>query len=157
MLTAKMISKALCDSQYSLRCMCLENVFIPPSRWECDFLAITKSFYFHEFEIKLSREDYARDFRTKKNKHLAYKNGSPRWPIPKFFYFVVPEGLVSEVPDHCGLISVTEKDGRAWLMMEKCAPKNKHASKLTPQQVFNVGFKATLRLRFHKGNSFANS
>lgn len=41
------------------------NVFA----WESDSLAITKSKYAYEFEIKISRADFKNDFKHKKVKH----------------------------------------------------------------------------------------
>ena len=93
--------------------------------WEADFLSISKAGYITEYEVKISKSDYKADFnkqldirmKTPLFKHDAYAMGVDscvRYSrhdeysirIPKHFYFVCPEGMISKdkVPTHCGLI-----------------------------------------------------
>lgn len=76
--------------------------------WESDVLKITKSGYAYEFEIKISRSDFKNDFKHKKKKHTLLESKENSSKIPNYFYYVVPEGLVSEeeVPEYAGLIYV---------------------------------------------------
>lgn len=76
--------------------------------WESDVLKITKSGYAYEFEIKISRGDYKNDFKHKKKKHLLLENKENKAKMPNYFYYVVPEGLITEdeVPEYAGLIYV---------------------------------------------------
>lgn len=76
--------------------------------WESDVLKITKSGYAYEFEIKISRGDFKNDFKHKKKKHLLLENKENKAKMPNYFYYVVPEGLVTEdeVPEYAGLIYV---------------------------------------------------
>ena len=76
--------------------------------WESDVLKITKSGYAYEFEIKISRGDFKNDFKHKKKKHLLLENKENNSKMPNYFYYVVPEGLVTEdeVPEYAGLIYV---------------------------------------------------
>lgn len=76
--------------------------------WESDVLKITKSGYAYEFEIKISRPDFKNDFKHKKKKHILLESKENSSKIPNYFYYVVPEGLVSEeeVPEYAGLIYV---------------------------------------------------
>lgn len=76
--------------------------------WESDVLKITKSGYAYEFEIKISRGDFKNDFKHKKKKHLLLENKENKTKMPNYFYYVVPEGLVTEneVPEYAGLIYV---------------------------------------------------
>lgn len=76
--------------------------------WESDVLKITKSGYAYEFEIKISRADFKNDFKHKKKKHTLFENKENSSKIPNYFYYVVPEGLVSEeeIPEYAGLIYV---------------------------------------------------
>ena len=76
--------------------------------WESDVLKITKSGYAYEFEIKISRGDFKNDFKHKKKKHLLLENKENSSKMPNYFYYVVPEGLVTEdeVPEYAGLIYV---------------------------------------------------
>jgi hypothetical protein len=58
-----------------------------------------------EYEIKLSKSDFKRDFRDKAAKHeaLRLQTGSTR--IPAFFYFVAPitEVSLDDIPAYAGL------------------------------------------------------
>lgn len=73
---------------------------------ESDFLTVTKNGYVDEYEIKISRSDFLRDFG--KSRHISYKDPSqyPESRFPNRFWFVVPDGLMSidETPDYAGLI-----------------------------------------------------
>jgi hypothetical protein len=71
--------------------------------WESDLLFLTKSDYFYEFEIKVSRADFKNDFK-KVNKHEVLKD-SNNHRKPNYFIYAVPEGLirVEEVPEYAGL------------------------------------------------------
>jgi hypothetical protein len=76
--------------------------------WESDVLKITRSGYAYEFEIKISRGDFKNDFKHKKKKHLLLENKENKSKMPNYFYYVVPEDLITEdeVPEYAGLIYV---------------------------------------------------
>lgn len=76
--------------------------------WESDVLKITKSGYAYEFEIKISKADFKNDFKHKKKKHLLLENKENKAKMPNYFYYVVPEDLITEdeVPEYAGLIYV---------------------------------------------------
>jgi hypothetical protein len=116
------------------------NVFA----WESDSLAITKSKYAYEFEIKISRADFKNDFKNKKMKHQLLEGtyelfgdeflGDGKMGLndrPNYFYYVVPENLIAveEVPNYAGLVYVKpryNRDGKIyWYDTEiiKSAPK----------------------------------
>jgi len=90
-------------SNYDYR---LFNVFVFQN--ESDFLAVSKSGYVWEIEIKVSRADFKNDFkkmdRGGKNKHEKLQSG--KGLKPNKFCFAVPNKLISvkEVPDYAGLI-----------------------------------------------------
>jgi hypothetical protein len=75
--------------------------------WESDVLKFTNSGYAYEFEIKISKADFKNDFKNKKKKHALLENKEDV-NKPNYFYYVVPEGLVTEdeVPEYAGLIYV---------------------------------------------------
>jgi len=91
------------------------NVYI--LQGEQDMLAISKAGYASEFEIKMTRADYKADF-----KKTTYVSGvqlkhdvlsgkiqpEEPWQAPKYFWFVVPEGVVNEadIPPYAGLMYV---------------------------------------------------
>lgn len=79
--------------------------------WESDFLALTKSGYLYEGEVKISRSDFKADFK-KEQKHTLLKEsyekleGTEGKLRPHYFFYAVPEGLISaeEVPEYAGLV-----------------------------------------------------
>ena len=75
--------------------------------WESDYLAITNSGYVYECEIKISRGDYHNDSKKVK-KHIILEDINTDEQRPNYFYYVVPDGLISvdEVTDEYGLIYV---------------------------------------------------
>lgn len=83
---------------------------------DADFVAVTSSGQVYEFEIKVSRADFLRDF--KKRRHAIYTDERPGQK-PNRFWYVAPPGVVDEnLPEWAGLIEVTE-DG---LVEKKKAP-----------------------------------
>ena len=83
------------------------NLFV--YNWESDYLAITRSGIAYECEIKISKQDFLNDSK-KHNKHLIISEGRLPEGRPNYFYYAVPEGLISaeDVPEHAGLIYVME-------------------------------------------------
>ncbi len=78
---------------------------------EADFVAVSRSNYITECEIKISRSDFLKDFK-KVDKHL--RMSSRKWDSlarPNYFYFVCPGGLIheNEVPEYAGLIWVGDR------------------------------------------------
>lgn len=75
--------------------------------WESDYLAITKSGYAYECEIKISRSDFFNDSK-KVDKHIILEGKDEKRQRPNYFYYAVPEGLLKpeEIPDDYGLIYV---------------------------------------------------
>lgn len=130
-MTAKDINKFL-EIHYSNAKYTMSNVYFfghPYS--ETDFLVIQDKGYIYDIEVKISRGDFAADFKKvskhsileKGNYTAKYKypylkeDGTREWvnpgdPIPhkrpNRFYYCVPEGLVSknEVPKYAGLLYV---------------------------------------------------
>ena len=110
-------------------------VIIPnytPAQWfECDIMYLTVAQYMREYEIKLTVADFRADFMKGANgqdhhryvgglwtkqpylsKHQRLANGDPKGP--KQFWYVTPEGLVSQddIPDYAGLWWVTDQPHR---------------------------------------------
>lgn len=86
--------------------------------WESDFLAITRSLYAYEVEVKMSKQDFFNDFKKDK-KHKVLKDGIIKvggvisYP-PNYFYYACPPNMidVSEVPSYAGLIYVDVSKNR---------------------------------------------
>lgn len=75
---------------------------------EMDILSVTTHNYLYEYELKISRNDFHNDAKKTK-KHDKLKD-TGRIDKPNYFYYVVPEGLVSlkEIPEYAGLITVSD-------------------------------------------------
>lgn len=104
--------------QYGWRSWVCPN-FTPDGWWECDLAQVTKSLYFREFEIKLSRSDFKADAgksrsrydRTTRQyvehrKHDLLSQHVEHGPVQ--FNYVTPQGLLdkSEIPEWAGLIEI---------------------------------------------------
>lgn len=95
----------------------LNNLYV--FDWESDYLAITKSWYTYEIEVKISVSDFKNDFsKTEKHKKLLYGNTKNK---PNYFYYAVPEKLIeaNDVPSYAGLIYIRGKQ----MYIVKAAPK----------------------------------
>lgn len=81
----------------------LRNMYV--FGWESDVLILTNSGYWYEIEIKISRADFHNDQKHKSNK-FNYIADEGTWNKPHYFYYAVPEGMISpdEVPPFAGLI-----------------------------------------------------
>lgn len=112
----------------------IPNCF-PPQWYECDLLAITKSGYMYEYEIKLTVTDFKNDTKKGHRDHWPawyskeIKTKHQRLGIhdpngPSCFWFIVPEGLISpqEVPSFAGLIYFIESPW-AHFVRQKKAPR----------------------------------
>ena len=87
---------------------------------ESDFLTFSYKDQTHEFEVKVSRNDFKADFKKSKHEYfeqvlsgnvtyMQYKKERDRRDeIPNRFSFVVPYGLIkrTEVPNYAGLYYV---------------------------------------------------
>ena len=94
----------------------------PPHWWECDVWRLSKSGFWMEYEIKLTIEDFRKDF-SKKQDVISLTRGGPwRTPIverkhdllaakdargPSRFWFVVPFELAGkiDIPPYAGLLA----------------------------------------------------
>lgn len=125
--TEELIQKRLGQffmSQSNIKFLC-ENLFV--YNWESDLLFFTKSGYVYEMEIKITKSDFKNDFKNKGKKHLLLESETDK-NIPNYFYYAVPENLISidEVPEYAGLIYMV--DYYPYYKIVKTAPK-KHKEK----------------------------
>jgi hypothetical protein len=82
---------------------------------ECDVIAISKSDLIYEYEVKISRSDFKKDFIKEKHSQMIegnfIKEGKETlYLTSNHYYFVVPKGLISveEVPNYAGLMYFNE-------------------------------------------------
>jgi len=83
--------------------------------WESDVIALTGSGYVVEYEIKLSRGDFARDQHKARHQALRARVGKETersGKVPSRFFYATPPGLVSEedLPQYAGLTYVTPQE-----------------------------------------------
>jgi hypothetical protein len=101
-MTAKQIQQILTESKMQ-KGIVAQNYYL--GGFEADLLHILEG-KLYEYEIKVSRSDFFKDF-EKKDKHEKLQAGK----LANKFYFVVPTCLVkiAEVPAQYGLIYVNEQ------------------------------------------------
>jgi hypothetical protein len=101
-MTAKEISKVLYKSKMKSGGIVVQNYFY--NGFEADLLHVKDNMLF-EYEIKVSRADFFKDF-EKKDKHEKMQGGK----MANRFYFVVPTCMIkiAEVPAMYGLIYVND-------------------------------------------------
>ena len=83
------------------------------SYYESDLISVSKAGLISEYEIKISADDFRREFKDKRTKHRMLNDGKGfARIIPNYFYFVFPLGLYEsrqlEIPDYAGVIAVSE-------------------------------------------------
>lgn len=79
----------------------INNVYIFGEN-ESDFIAVSKAGLIYEFEIKTTKSDFKKDAAKKRNRNFALGLDAERGPN-KFLY-VVPNGLIVDVPEYAGLV-----------------------------------------------------
>lgn len=121
---------------------------------ECDVISISKSNYIYEYEIKISRSDFKADFNKEKHKLMLEKRcfvidetDDILYLTSNYFYFVVPEKLISidEIPEYSGLIYFT--DGIFKII--KKAPMI-HKTKASSNFIRKLSHNLTCKLIFNK-------
>lgn len=116
--TSKTIADAL-HQKYINNCKYkVPNAYIFKTGWESDFFIQRDNGYCYEFEIKISRADFKKDF-EKVVKHQILKDGTfktskgqiKEWPKrPNKFYYVIPTGIIdfTEIPKYAGLMTIDD-------------------------------------------------
>lgn len=119
--------------------------------WECDCVGVTDSGFWHEVEVKNSASDFRRDFEKgdtwKKHDVLATRIFPPGCTLkpPNYFWFALPESLLSkvEIPDYAGVL--VRKDQTRGLWKHREAPRL-HREKASPAFIADVGRALEYRL-----------
>ena len=108
----------------------LQNLYV--FGWESDILFLSRTGFWTEIEIKISRADFKADLKNKAGKHSALTDPSVMTKPNQFFY-AVPEGLLTpeEIPEYAGLLTVGQRWQNArtvkpapWLHRQKTSPEN---------------------------------
>lgn len=108
----------------------LQNLYV--FGWESDILFLSRTGFWTEIEIKISRADFKADLKNKAGKHSALADPSVM-AKPNQFFYAVPEGLVTpeEIPEYAGLLTVGQQWQSArtvkpapWLHRQKTSPES---------------------------------
>lgn len=141
--TEKTIQNTLFGYRYQAGCqMVVPNIFLYRSG-ESDLVSVSKAGLVSEYEIKISKADFLREFRAKKFKHEKLDGGNKRilakskcfyQDNPNYYYFAVPchmqEYVEQRTPGYAGIIIID--NGRVFIA--KKAPRI-HSRKITDQQI----------------------
>lgn len=108
----------------------LQNLYV--FGWESDILFLSRTGFWTEIEIKISRADFKAELKNKAGKHSALADPSVM-AKPNQFFYAVPEGLVipEEIPEYAGLLTVGQQWQSArtvkpapWLHRQKTSPES---------------------------------
>lgn len=119
---------------------------------ECDVISVSKSDYIYEYEIKISRADYKKDFIKEKHSQMISENHTKivknemMYLSPNYFNFITPRGLISleEVPEYAGLIYINEDF--TFDIIKK--PLLLHKTKASPQFIRKLAHNLSCKLVF---------
>jgi len=122
--------------------------------WEADAISITGSGYVHEYEIKISLQDFRKDFL--KRKHLTLRRQyMRRTGVPNYFWYVAPlKAIPICIPDYAGLILIEPLNKMAlahrlvWI---------KKAKQIHDQKIDSSGTLKMLRTIMYKYWALANN
>ena len=86
----------------------LQNLYV--FGWESDILFLSKSGFWTEIEIKVSRSDFKADAKNKIEKHKILSTKDNHFKPNQFFY-AIPKGLVlpDEIPEYAGLLEIRNR------------------------------------------------
>lgn len=121
---------------------------------ECDVISVSKSDYIYEYEIKISRQDFKKDFIKEKHNHILNekftytRKGELLFRVCNYFNYVVPKDLVTieEVPEYAGLIYINEDF--TFEIVKK--PKLIHKTKATTGFIRQLAHNLSCKLIFNK-------
>lgn len=122
---------------------------------ECDVISISKSDFIYEYEIKISRSDYKKDFTKEKHSLITNEkftnvtsDGEVWYLLPNYFNYVVPRNLITidEVPNYAGLIYIN--DDLTFDIIKK--PSLLHKVKANNKLIRKLSHNLTCKLIFNK-------
>ena len=151
---SKNIEASMCMYLYEKSHSPITTHFTGMGLMECDVLSISKADYIYEYEIKISRADFKKDFIKEKHtfiineKYTRIRKGELVYLLPNYFNFVTPKDLISidEVPDYAGLIYMNEDS--SFTIVKK--PKLLHKTKANEAFIRQVAHNLSCKLIFKK-------
>ena len=147
------IESSLCMFLYEKSHSPITTKFTGMGLSECDVISISKSDYIYEYEIKISRTDFKKDFVKEKHSFIInesftkVKGGDTFYMVPNYFNFVVPSNLVSieEVPDYAGLIYMNDIGKFEIIKKPKLIHKTKASNTFIRQVAHNLSCKLVFK------------
>lgn len=121
---------------------------------ECDVISLSKSDYIYEYEVKISKADYKKDFIKPKHKNILNEKFTKNtksgliYLLPNYFNYVVPTGLITveDLPEYAGLIYFNED--LSFDIIKK--PKLLHKIKANDDFIRKLAHNITTKLIFKK-------
>lgn len=133
--------------------------------FECDVLKVSKAGHTYEYEIKVSKADFKKDFEKKRRINYLTKETKTKHDIllegsrVNRFYYVVPEGLIKpdSVPSGLGLIYATAFEYHGTVMvkfnivkMAKLLKKDSCSTEMYKNLAVNLSIKLyNAKIRLH--------
>ena len=151
---SKNIESAMCMYLYEKKHSPISTRVKISGLQECDVLSVSKSDYIYEYEIKISRADYKRDFIKEKHSNIINENYTKTvkkelmYLLPNYFTYVVPSGLITidELPVYAGLIYFN--DDMTFDLIKK--PILIHKTKANVEFIRKVAHNLSCKLIFSK-------
>jgi hypothetical protein len=151
---SKNIEAALVMSLYQKGHSPITTKFTGMGLQECDVISVSKSDYIYEWEIKISRSDFKKDFIKEKHSHILNekftytRKGEKLWRVTNYFNYVVPKDLISlgEVPEYAGLVYIN--DDLTFEVIKK--PKLLHKIKADDKFIRQLAHNLSCKLIFNK-------
>jgi hypothetical protein len=117
--------------------------------FEADLVAVSKSLYLSEYEIKVAKSDLEREFKccNKESKRYAMESGSPYASCQSYYWLAVHEPLaelaLEKAKPYMGVISV---DDKGWVKVVRKAKRLPGAKPLNADKLYFIATLASRRL-----------
>ena len=138
------IQNGIWSSLSSAHIFCVPNVYFYPD-WESDLISVTNSGRVWEFEIKLSKSDYKRDFEKRRHEIMDH---NPYRGAYQFYYVIYGFDLsLDELPPYAGLMvaSYWRKYNIFYPSVKKSSPRRSKTKKITDKQKLDLSRKLMFR------------
>ena len=154
-INTKQIIKAISSNSMSpvkLRSnfICATNISWGLFKWgEVDYLALSKSFYYTEVEIKISYQDFLKD--KEKKKFLNPRHAKDRQNKIRYFYYAAPMELANKIlqeleDESIGIIGIEiTKTSSYKIKILRKAKANSKAKKVSQEEALNLARLQTFR------------
>lgn len=146
--TEKLAQNAIArDCYYRQHLLTTPNMHAFPY-YECDLISITKSFFAHVFEIKISRSDFLSEFGEgraqsyKLDRLREWGGDDPMLKGPNYFWLAAPANIFEpeEVPPWMGVMILKRNTYGGILITEEIRrAKRLHGEKSSTEFLYKIG------------------